>query len=101
MDGTLDIKMQFMGDPTHGYACGWQKKEFEPNNSTACQIDGSLHLRDFNDVSRGNTVSVDDELDFRMDVKKGDTIWIRCVDTSDQYGFVGAKTISIKNTKKD
>ena len=101
MDGTLDIKMQFMGDPTHGYACGWQKKEFEPNNSIACPIDGSLHLRDFNDVSRGNTVSVDDELDFRMDVKKGDTIWIRCVDTSAQYGFVGAKTISIKNTKKD
>ncbi len=101
MDGILDIKMKFMGDSTHGFACGWQKKEFEPNNSTACQIDGSLHLRDFNDVSRGITVNANDEIDFRMDVKKGDTIWIRCVDTSDQYGFVGAKTTSIKITKKD
>ena len=101
MDGVLDIKMEFMGDSSHGFACGWQKKEFEPNNSTACQIDGSLHLRNFNDVARGNTVNVGDEIDFRMDVKKGDTIWIRCVDTSDQYGFVGAKTTSIKITKKD
>ena len=102
MDGIIDIKMEFMGNPAHSYACGWQKKEFEPNDSIACQIDSSLKLRNFDDESiSSSTVTVGSELNFRMNVSKGDTIWIRCVDTSDQYGFVGAKTNSIKNTKKD
>ena len=100
MDGTLDIKMEFIGNSSHTYNCGWQKKEFEPSSTTACGIDSSLHLRDFDDNTRGSTIGVNIEENFRMDVKKGDVIWIRCVDASDQYGFVGAKTISIKNSKK-
>ena len=97
-DGTVDMKIYFYCQAGHTLGCGFKKEPFV-NTPMGYTIDTSLKLRDFNDVLYPNNLwPTNQEVDIRMDVKKNDVIWIKAVDTNDDYAFVGAKTNQIKLT---
>ena len=96
------MKIKFVA-PTSISECGagFRTVPFD-NTYYGYIIDSSLNLRDFSDNPYTTNVwEIDKEYEVRMDVQKDQVIYVKAVDTSNQYGFVGAKTTQIKMTETD
>ena len=101
-DGTVDMKMYFYCQAGHNLACGFLKTPFD-NTLSGYNIDSNLKLRDFDDTKyTTNMWPINQEVELRMDVKQGDILWIKAIDTNDTSAFVGAKTtqITLKSNKE-
>ena len=100
-NGYIDIKMEFIGPVGHKIGFGF--KTGPHINAPASYILDS-NLRDFNNVkyttrSSYNIVDAGSIQELRIDVKKGDVIFIKCVDTTGgDYSLCGVKTQEIKQT---
>ena len=104
VDGYVDIKMEFIGEAGHQIGFGI-KKERLANMPGSYNIDANL--RDFNDVkystrSSPNIAPAGSVQEMRLDVKKDDVIFIKCVDatygSSSDYTLCGVRTQEIKQT---
>ena len=96
--GVLDMKLTlWRADGTGDVAIALGTTRRQNTYYSYHMNDTPIHLRDFNDVSYGNRNTYPQgEHEFRLDVKKGDTLWIKTLAVGSEYGFSGAKTNELK-----
>ena len=96
-DGYVDITIKYMGTAGHTYASGFKNVRFL--NRSGEYYWNQANQRHFDDTPyTTNAVNLTDEFEYRFDVKKGDVIWIKALDMTNQYTVIGAKTLEIKQT---
>ena len=103
-DGVVDMKIKFVKPTSSSITqCGATfRNEVFDNTYFGYNYSSSLNVRDFDDNRyTTNMWDIDKEYNVRMDVKKNDIIYVKAVDTTNQYGVVGAKTTQIKLTEED
>ena len=97
-DGVIDMKLYlWRADGTGDVAFGLGTTRRANSYYSYYMNDTPINLRDFNDVSYGNRNTYPQgEHEFRVTVKKGDTLWIKTLAVGNDYGFSGAKTNELK-----
>ncbi len=97
-DGVIDMKLYlWRADGTGDVAFGLGTTRRANTYFSYIMNDTPINLRDFNDVSYGNRNTYPQgEHEFRVTVKKGDTLWIKTLAVGNDYGFSGAKTNELK-----
>ena len=103
-DGIVDMKVKFVKPTTSTITtCGatFRNEPFK-NTYYGYNYSANLNCRDFDNVKYAtNMWDIDKEYNVRMDVKKGDVIYVKAVDITDEFGVVGVKTTQIKLTEKE
>ena len=95
-DGVLDMKLTlWRADGTGDVAFGLSDEPLR-NEVPAYRIKGALNLRDFNDNRITTNTFTQGEHEFRVDVKKGTTLWIKSFAVGNDYGFSGVKSTELK-----
>ena len=95
-DGVLDMKLTlWRADGTGDVAFGLSDEPLK-NEVYAYRIKGALNLRDFNDNRITTNTLSQGEHEFRVDVKKGTTLWIKTLAVGNDYGFSGVKSTELK-----
>ena len=95
-NGVLDMKLTLWRANGTGNVAFGLSNEPLTNETASYRIKSDLKLRDFDDNRITTNTFSQGEHEFRVDVKKGDTLWIKTVAVGDDYGFSGAKTTELK-----
>ena len=92
-NGKAKFKIKFYSVNGNNVYVGLSKNKFS-NNANDYYIDTSFNLKNAEDVLyNSNLFESNKEYTFVLDVKKGETVWIRTFDANDNFGFTGATIV--------